>query len=115
MELLERAYGVSVFEAHASACASSRLPEFDLVRARRGAGTVGKAVIYARRDVTVGDTRTWLTNHESIRDIPKPGERISSGRPVCTILADAPDGPTCHEALVASAGRLYAQLEAWCA
>ena len=115
MELVERAYGLSVFEAHASACTSGRLPDFDLVRARRGAGAVGKAVIYARRDVTVGDTRTWLTKHESIRDIPRPGESISSGRPACTILADAPDGPTCHEALVESAGRVYAQLEAWCA
>ncbi|HEY3043715.1 MAG TPA: ATP-grasp domain-containing protein [Vicinamibacterales bacterium] len=115
MELVERAYGVSMFEAHASACTSGRLPDFDLVRARPSAGAVGKAVIYARGDVTVGDTRTWLTNHENIRDIPRPGSRISSGRPVCTIFADAPDGPTCHEALVESASRVYAQLEAWCA
>jgi predicted ATP-grasp superfamily ATP-dependent carboligase len=115
MELVERAYGLSVFEAHASACASGRLPAFDLVRARRGAGAAGKAIIYARRDITVGDTRTWLTKHESIRDVPRPGASISSGRPVCTILADARDTPTCHEALVESASRLYAQLEAWCA
>ena len=113
MELVERAYGVSVFGMHASACASGGLPDFDLVRARRGARAAGKAVIYARRDVTVGDTRTWLTKHESIRDIPKPGESISAGRPVCTIFADAVDSPTCHDALVESAGRVYAQLEAW--
>jgi predicted ATP-grasp superfamily ATP-dependent carboligase len=115
MELVERAYGVSVFEAHASACTSGRLADFDLVRTRPSAGAVGKAVIYARGDVTVGDTRAWLTNHENIRDIPRPGSRISSGRPVCTIFAGAPDGPTCHEALVESASRVYAQLEAWCA
>ena len=115
MELVERAYGLSVFEAHASACASGRLPEFDLVRARRGAGAAGKAIIYARRDITVGDTRTWLTKHESIRDVPRPGASISAGRPVCTILAGARDTPTCHEALLESASRLYAQLEAWCA
>jgi predicted ATP-grasp superfamily ATP-dependent carboligase len=115
MELVERAYGLPVFEAHASACASGRLPAFDLVRARRGAGAAGKAIIYARRDITVGDTRTWLTKHESIRDVPRPGASISSGRPVCTILADARDTPTCHEALVERASRLYAQLEAWCA
>ena len=114
MELVERAYGVSVFEAHASACTSGRLPEFDLVRARRTEGAAGKAVLYARCDVTAGDTRTWLTNHENIRDIPRPGDRISLGRPVCTIFADAPDGTTCHEALVESASRVYAQLEAWC-
>ena len=115
MELVERAYGLSVFAAHASACTTGQLPAFDLKHRPRGPGSVGKAVVYARRDVTVGDTRTWLTKHENIRDIPQPGEHISVGRPVCTILADAPDGPTCHEALLESAGRVYAQLEAWCA
>ena len=115
MELVERAYGLSVFAAHATACTSGLLPAVDLQQKSLGRGAVGKAVVYARRDVTVGDTRTWLTKHENIRDIPQPGVRISSGRPVCTILADAPDGTTCHEALVESAGRVYAQLEAWCA
>jgi len=106
---------LSVFGAHASACASGRMPEFDLVRARRGAGAAGKAIIYSRRDITIGDTRTWLTKHESIRDVPRPGASISAGRPVCTILAGARDTPTCHEALLEGASRLYAQLEAWCA
>ena len=115
MELVERAYGLPVFAAHASACTSGLLPDFNLQRKPLGRGAVGKAVVYARRDIIVGDTRTWLTKHENIRDIPQPGVHISSGRPVCTIFADAPDGPTCHEALVESAGRVYAQLEAWCA
>ena len=35
MDLVERAYGLSVFEAHAAACANGVLPEFDLLRARR--------------------------------------------------------------------------------
>jgi len=115
MELVERMHGISVFAAHAAACMSGRLPAFDLRQKRLGPAAVGKAVIYARRDIIVGDTRTWLTKHENIRDIPRPGQRISSGQPVCTILADAPDGPTCHEALVENAGRVYAQLETWCA
>jgi len=115
MELVERMHGLSVFAAHAAACTSGLLPAFDLGQKPLVPAAVGKAVIYARRDIIVGDTRTWLTKHENIRDIPQPGQRISSGRPVCTILADAPDGPTCHEALVENAGRVYAQLEAWCA
>ena len=115
MELVEDAYGLSVFEAHASACATGILPAFDLVHARRDRGAVGKAVIYARGDVTVGETRTWLTKHENIRDIPLPGSCIPSGRPVCTIFADGRDALTCHDALVQSASRVYAQLEAWCA
>jgi predicted ATP-grasp superfamily ATP-dependent carboligase len=115
MELVERAYGFSVFAAHASACTTGLLPAFDMKRRGRGAGALGKAVVYARRDVTVGDTRTWLTKHESLRDVPPPGERISPGRPVCTIFADAADGPSCHDALVEKADRVYAQLDAWAA
>ena len=66
-----------------------------------------------RTDVIVGETRTWLTNHENIRDIPPPGSRIPLGRPVCTIFANGGDGLTCHDALVQCADRVYAQLAAW--
>jgi predicted ATP-grasp superfamily ATP-dependent carboligase len=112
MELVERAYDLSVFGAHAAACAAGALPEFDLVRARRGAGAVGKAVLFARRDVTVGDTRAWLED-ASIRDIPRPGERIRAGRPVCTVFAAGRDGAACHAALVRRAARVYDELAAW--
>jgi len=113
MELVERAYGFSVFAAHVSACTTGLLPAFDLKHERRDSRAIGKAVVYARRDVTVGDTRTWLTKQESIRDVPQPGARIAAGRPVCTIFADAADGRTCHDALVENADRVYAQLDAW--
>ena len=120
MELVERAYGFSVFGAHAAACASGALPEFDLVRARQGAGAVGKAVIFARRDVTVGDTRAWLPARDvgdcagaSIRDIPRPGQRIAAGQPVCTVFANGRDAAACHAALVMRAEDVYAQLERW--
>jgi predicted ATP-grasp superfamily ATP-dependent carboligase len=128
MELAERAYGLSVFVAHAAACAAGALPHFDLVRARRGAGAVGKAVVFARRDVTVGDTRAWLPPGNNVddvdnvdavdaaatvRDIPHPGERIAAGRPVCTVFAAGRDGAACHAALVRRAERVYAELVAW--
>ena len=115
MELVERAYGLSVFGAHAAACAAGALPEFDLVRARRGAGAVGKAVVFARRDVETGDTRAWLPGDAaaSVRDIPHPGERIAAGRPVCTVFATGRDGVACHAALVRRAERVYAELAAW--
>ena len=113
MELVERAYGLSVFDVHASACSAGVLPEFDLGRARRDPRAVGKAVVYARRDVTVGETRMWLTKHESIRDIPRPGSRIPSGQPVCTIFADARDAVTCHDALVRRAECVYSDIAAW--
>ena len=120
MELVERAYGLSVFAAHAAACRSSALPPFDLVRARRAAGAVGKAVVFARRDVIVGDTRAWLTRNQrddgdapSIRDVPHPAQRITAGRPVCTVFASGRDAAACHSALVDRAEGVYAQLETW--
>lgn len=112
MELVERACGLSVFGAHAAACAHGVLPEFDLLRARRDAGAVGKAVVFARRDVAVGDTREWLAD-ASVRDVPRPGERIPVGRAVCTVFAAGRDVASCHAALARRAERVYAELGAW--
>jgi predicted ATP-grasp superfamily ATP-dependent carboligase len=115
MELVERAFGLSVFGAHAAACRDGALPDFDLARARRGADAVGKAVVFARQDVVVGDTHAWLTEggmgHTSgVRDVPHPGSRIRAGRPVCTVFATARDAAECHASLVRHAERVYAQL-----
>ena len=126
MELVERAYGLSVFGAHAAACAEGALPEFDLAGARCGSGAAGKAVVFARRDVVVGDTRAWLAHPASpalpalpadefagIRDVPHPGETIAAGRPVCTVFATGRDAASCHAALVRRAERVYAELARW--
>jgi predicted ATP-grasp superfamily ATP-dependent carboligase len=128
MELVERAYGVSVFRAHAAACADGVLPEFDLSAARHGAPAVGKAVVFARRDVVVGDTETWLPASAALpdppdppalpdlpglRDIPHPGERILAGRPVCTVMASGTDRAACHAALVRLAEQVFGQLSLW--
>jgi predicted ATP-grasp superfamily ATP-dependent carboligase len=112
MELVERAYGLSVFGAHAAACAMGALPDFALVPARRGAEAVGKAIVFAREDVAVGDTRRWLDDG-SIRDVPHPGERILAGRPVCSVLTSACDAGACYAALVKRAERVYAELARW--
>src|SRR5256885_405472 len=78
MELVERAYSLSIFDVHVRACLGE-LPAFDLAAARTKRGSVGKAIVYARRDVTMGDTRPWLED-DDLRDIPAPGERIARGR-----------------------------------
>lgn len=111
MELVERAYGVSLFGMHADACARAALPDFDLRHARRGARAVGKAILFAREPVTLGDTTPWLAD-PSVRDVPQPGERIAAGRPVCTIFADGDDAAGCYAALVRRAERLYASVTA---
>ena len=115
MELVERARGVSVFGAHADACARGALPAPDVGATSRGASravgravgkAVGKAIVYARRDAIVGDTRDWLADGD-VRDVPHPGERIAAGRPVCTVLAEGRDADDCHAALVRHACRVY--------
>ena len=116
MELVERAYGLSGFGLHAAACAAGALPEFDLIRARRRAGgAVGRAVVFARRDVAIGDTRAWLPGDAaaSVRDVPHPGQRIPAGRAVCTVFAAGRDAGACYAALVRRAERVYAALAAW--
>jgi predicted ATP-grasp superfamily ATP-dependent carboligase len=109
MELAERAYGISVFKAHAEACAAGTLPAFDLGHARRNQPAVGKAIVFARCNVTVGDTRRWIEDAR-VRDVPHPGERISTGQPVCTVMAEGRTAAACYESLVRRAGRLYEEL-----
>src|SRR5262249_47982925 len=92
MELVERAYGVSVFGTHAAACRDRRLPGFDLTAARRDMAAVGKAVVFARRDFAIGDVRAGLASlvdSGDLRDIPPAGTAIRTGRPVCTVFAAA--------------------------
>lgn len=109
MELAERAYGFSLFDVHARACAGT-LPDFDLRSARATARpAVGKAVVYSRQDVITGNTHRWLEN-SSVRDIPAPGQPMAPGRPVCTVFAQARSADACHEALVARARTVYATI-----
>jgi uncharacterized protein len=112
MELVERAYGVSVFGAHAAACTTRELPTFDLARACVASAVVGKAIVFARHDVTCGDTHVWLDD-TTVRDVPHPGEHIPAGRPVCTVFATGADVGACHAGLVARAKRVYETLEWW--
>jgi uncharacterized protein len=119
MELVERAYGISVFGIHAAACDRGTLPDFDLLQARRSAQRAhGKAVVFARKDLTVGDIKSWLPPAQVdtpavIRDIPHAGTNILAGRPICTVFADGVDEAACYTALVARAERIYADLAAW--
>jgi predicted ATP-grasp superfamily ATP-dependent carboligase len=130
VELVELAYDLPVFAAHVVACRRGRLPDFDLHGVRRAGRAVGKAVVFARRDLIAEDTRAWLgpstTNHppqaaeyrpqatdHSVHDVPQPGERIPAGRPVCTVVATGRNAAECYAALTRRAAWVYAQLAAW--
>jgi predicted ATP-grasp superfamily ATP-dependent carboligase len=106
MELIERGRGLSVFEAHVAACGGS-LPAFDPATQPE---VLGKAVLYARRAVTVGDSERWL-RRDDVRDIPFSGERIRRGHPVCTVFARGPDSVTCYARLVEAARALEQELK----
>jgi predicted ATP-grasp superfamily ATP-dependent carboligase len=106
MELIERSGRLSVFETHVAACGGS-LPSEGVFPMPE---VLGKAVLYARRDVVVGDSRRWLLRHD-VRDVPFPGERIRRGHPVCTVFARGADSVTCYARLVAAASALERELE----
>ena len=106
MELVERAYGLSVFDLHVRAC-RGELPAFDLAAARRLApGAVGKAILYARRPTALGDTRPWLADPD-VRDISPPGTTFTPRDPICTIFARGRDAAACFTTLTRRAARLY--------
>ena len=104
MELVERARGISMFALHARACAGE-LPAADPFARRLGA-VWGKAIVYARADVTMREIRRWWRD-DRVRDVPWPGDRIARGRPICTLLASAPDAEACHRALAAHAAEVF--------
>jgi predicted ATP-grasp superfamily ATP-dependent carboligase len=97
--------GLDPFAAHLAACAG-RLPAVpppaDPSRA------AGKAVVFARRDVRVPDTRGWTAR--SIRDVPHPGEPIAAGHPICTLLTAGRSPEAVLADLEARAGALYGEL-----
>ena len=81
LECVEAVNEVGVFAAHLEGCAG-RLPPGPGATPHRAAG---KAILFASREVRVGDTRGWP--ERAIRDVPHPGERIGAGRPICTLVS----------------------------
>lgn len=138
MELIEWAYGLSIFDLHVRAIMQGDLPEFDLATAAltpaplsqtglgllkpgfsrptggRGAGGggrfYGKAILYAERDGRAPDTEDWP--ERGIRDVPFPGESLTQGKPVCTVLASEPTRDACFASLVAQAQALTGEIYA---
>jgi predicted ATP-grasp superfamily ATP-dependent carboligase len=104
MELLERSRSLSIFEVHERACRGT------LPKPLESAGVQGKAVVFARRNVVMGDTREWLED-KSVADIPQPGERILRGRPICTVFARGDDADSCYAGLVSRAAAVYRSTE----
>ena len=109
VEVAERAFGTTFFPFHVAACAGA-LPPFDCAAALERTDAVGKAIVYARQPVSVGDTSRWLDDL-SVRDVPQSGERFRAGHPICSVFANAADSEACYRLLVGRAARVYAELE----
>lgn len=130
MELIEWAYGLSIFDLHVRAVMHGELPAFDLAtaalipalfspgkpgtggaRGTRGEGRFyGKAILYAERDGRAPDTESWP--ERGLRDVPFPGESLTRGKPVCTVLASEPTRDACFASLVAQAQALTGEIYA---
>jgi uncharacterized protein len=107
LECVEAAHEVGAFAAHLEGCAG-RLPSTgDPPPAPRRAA--GKAILFASRDVRVGDTRDWP--ERGIRDVPHPRERIDSGRPICTLVSVQESPDAVFADLEARAAALRAELD----
>ncbi len=110
MELVERAYGLSVFDLHVRAVLQGELPEFDLATRLAKGPFHAKVILYAEKDAVAPDTQSWLGR--GIRDVPHPGESLARAGPVCTILACEPTRDTCLASLVAQAETLKGEIYA---
>jgi predicted ATP-grasp superfamily ATP-dependent carboligase len=109
MELVERATGRSVWLAHVAG-STGTLPRAPHAGAGARMLAHGKAVLYARRTVVLGDTTDWLAD-DDVRDIPAPNERIARGSPICTIFASGRTSALCYAALVRRARIRFAEVE----
>ena len=101
MELLERGEAMSIFQVHEQACGAV-LPTGRI----ESEGIHGKAVVFARKNVVMGDTREWLDD-TCLADIPHPREKIRRGHPICTVFASGSDADSCYERLVSRAAAVY--------
>lgn len=108
MELVERATGYSIWLAHVAGC-TGRTNSI-AIPSNPPSVSHGKAVLYARRPVVLGDTDRWLAD-DDVRDIPAPGQRIARGRPICTIFASGRTSALCYAALVRRARTRFAEIE----
>jgi uncharacterized protein len=97
-------FGPGSFEAHVRAARGLELPRAGTPPATRCAKV--KLVLFADRDLRTPDPGWWPSG--LVRDIPRRGELIRGGAPVCTLISATADEPE----LAARGARLLAELPA---
>jgi predicted ATP-grasp superfamily ATP-dependent carboligase len=111
MELVDRAQDAPVFDWHVAACTTGVLPPLQLGQWQTTEAQ-GKAVVFARDGVTVGDSHAWLGDR-TVGDVPRAGSIIAAGSPVCTVFASGPDVTGCRSNLARRACDIYAVVDRW--
>lgn len=108
VEILERAFDFSGFDFHIKGCLG-KLSEFSLKDRLNSETFFGKAIVYAKWDVSVPqEVVSWVLGNR--RDIPFPGEIIKKGHPICTVFAKGQSREECFEALLVEAQRVEDEL-----
>jgi len=106
VEVLEEMLGIPALALHARACRGLPLALPPSARRARAGEWLGKAILFARKEVVPADG----TLPARARDLPREGERIRAGRPVCTIFARGRTAAACRRALVRAARAAYRRL-----
>lgn len=110
MELVEWAYGLNVFDAHVRSF-DGQLPAFRLEGHlfRWPSSYYGKAIVYARHNVTMPETADW--REKGRRDIPFAGEQIAAHHPICTVLAQGEGRDECWRNLLIATDGVRVELD----
>ncbi|MFP4224101.1 MAG: ATP-grasp domain-containing protein [Phycisphaeraceae bacterium] len=97
-EVLEKSRGIAVLAPVGKSAKGKAAPP------------VGKAILFARSRVRVGDLYELFPADE-LADVPEPGRLVDEGDPVCTLFARGPSRDACFEQLREKAKRVYAWLD----
>jgi uncharacterized protein len=113
IEVLERAFDIPLLALHRAVFEDEPLPPF----APTATASWGKAILYARRDLSFPREGPWrdvleqpLTDVAPLADIPQADERILAGQPVLTLFASAPNVEECMVRLQEAAQALDRRL-----
>ena len=110
VEVAERAFRTTFFQAHVDAFERGTVPSFDYLSQLSQAAAFGKAIVYARSDGFINGSEHWLGDPD-VRDVPPARQHFRAGQPICSVFAEAADSASCFRALAGRAERIYAAFE----
>lgn len=101
MELVEDAFGVSLFEWHIAGCRGQALPE---IPERQNQDVYGIATVIAKQTGVLPDTNEWL--EKGWHAIPLPGQPVFAGYPICKVTSMGHNTEQCYKNLLAEANEV---------